>query len=268
MATNELCRFAVIPVSTVDVTVKSQDAAARDRVMKMAKENMMDSRQQTNDTFNNQAGNTQTGTTATSKQTEEWRREGEKVVDKTKHAVSEAVTETMDEARNQVTATLADQKTRAADQLSDVAHALRRTGEELNSQEHPTIAQFADAAAEQVERFSGYLKQGDLGDLWQDVRNVAQRQPELFVAGALAAGFLVGRFLKSSSGQTRRSYGNQYPYYQGSQGNYGQYQSGAAYTGSSYTGSQATGSQWSDRPASGSQDIPIAESEGGYGRQW
>jgi uncharacterized protein YgiB involved in biofilm formation len=97
---------------------------------------------------------------------------------------------------------------------------------------------------------------------------VAQRQPEIFVAGALAAGFLVGRFLKSSSGQTRRNYRSQYPYYQGSQGNYGQYQSGATYTGSQSSGSQSSGSQWDDRSAYGSQDIPIAESEGGYGRQW
>lgn len=227
----------------------------------------MNSRQQANDTFN-----TQTGATTTPTQAEEWRREGEKVVDKTKQVVGEAVTETMDEARSQVTATLADQKTRAADQLSDVAHALRRTGEELNGQEHPTIAQFADAAAEQVERFSGYLKQGDLGDLWQDVRNVAQRQPELFVAGLLAAGFLAGRFLKSSSAQTKRSNGSQYSSYQGSQGNYagnyGQSQSGAGYTGSSHTSSQATDSQRGHRSGYGSQDIPIAESEGDHGRQW
>lgn len=226
----------------------------------------MDARQQTNDNpgFQTDATNatsTQSGTqagTQAGKQTGEWRREGEKVVDKTKQAVNEAVTETMDEARHQVASTLGEQKTRAANQLSDVAHALRRTGEELNSQEHPTIAQFADAAAEQVERFSGYLKEGDVGDLWQDVRNVAQRQPELFVAGALAAGFLVGRFLKSSGGQTRRSYGSQQPYNQGFQGNYGQYQSGAGYSGS----------QWSEQPTYGSQDIPIAESEEGYGRQW
>ncbi|RIK38050.1 MAG: hypothetical protein DCC55_22265 [Chloroflexi bacterium] len=212
----------------------------------------MDSRQQTND---NPEFQTET-TTATSTQASEWRREGEKVVDKTKQAVNEAVTETMDEARHQVSATLADQKTRAADQLSDVAHALRRTGEELQSQEHPTIAQFAEAAAEQVERFSGYLKEGDIGDLWQDIRSVAQRQPELFVAGALAAGFLVGRFLKSSGSQTRRSYGGQRPYYQGSQeGAYGQ---SAGYTGS----------QWGEQSDFASQDIPIAESEGSYGRQW
>lgn len=214
----------------------------------------MDSRQQTNDKPDFQTD----ATTAISTQADEWRREGEKVVDKTKQVVSEAVSETMGEVRHQVTATLAEQKTRAADQLSDVAQVLRRTGQELHSQEHPTIAQFADAAAEQVERFSSYLKEGDLGDLWQDVRSVAQRQPELFVAGALAAGFLVGRFLKSSNAPTRRSYGSQYPSYQGTQGHHGQYQSGAAYTGS----------QWGERSAYVSQDIPIAESEGGYGRQW
>lgn len=228
----------------------------------------MDSRRQTNDSFETQRDATAGATTQTDAQSSAWRQEGEKVVDKTKRVVNEAVSETVDEARHTVTATLADQKTRAADQLSDVANALRRTGEELHSQEHPTIAQFADAAAEQVERFSSYLKQGDLGDLWQDVRNVAHRQPELFVAGALAAGFLVGRFLKSSSGRTRRDYGSQYPYYPGSQGNYGQHQSGATYTGTQYTGSQSTGSQWGDRSTYSSQDIPIAESEGGYGRQW
>lgn len=185
--------------------------------------------------------------------------DSESVLSKAKQAVNETVGDSMDEAKEQVRSTLAEQKTRAASQLEQVAGALRQTSRELSTNDQSNIAQYADVAAEQVERVSGYLKEREFGELWRDIQTVAQRQPELFVAGALAAGFLVGRFLKSSSSGGQRQYSRDY---------YGGYTSD--YTrNDSYTQAEQGYATYSGTPSgynspSGSQDIPISGMEEGY----
>jgi hypothetical protein len=196
----------------------------------------------------------------------------------------QAVTETMDEAKGQVQSTLSEQKSRAADQLSSMAGALRQTGRELENQEQP-FAQYADAAADQIERLSSYIKERDFTDLWNDLQMTARRQPELFVAGALAAGFLVGRFLKSSGRQGGYNYNQggynyntaynpgyntdynsrQYdrPMYSGEYGGqYGGQTSGQYSSQSAYgQGQSSYGSEWSRQQSSG-QDVPLQQTEG------
>ncbi|HSV28324.1 MAG TPA: hypothetical protein VLL76_02160, partial [Candidatus Omnitrophota bacterium] len=56
------------------------------------------------------------------------------------------------------------------------------------------------AAAEQLDRVSNYLRQSDWNDILVGAENFARRQPYWFVGGAVAAGFLMARFLKSSGG--------------------------------------------------------------------
>ena len=113
------------------------------------------------------------------------------------------VTEGVGEAKRQAKSTLDEQKSRAADQLGGIAGALRQTGDQLQEQDNAMVAQYAQGAADQIERFSNYLQTADVSELWRETQNLARRQPELFVAGALAGGFLLARFLKSSSTQSR-----------------------------------------------------------------
>jgi hypothetical protein len=79
-----------------------------------------------------------------------------------------------------------------------VASALRNVGQEFNERDEGTLAQYTDGLAEQIERFSGSLRDREIGSLVEDARQLAYRRPEWFVAGALAVGFAVGRFFKSS----------------------------------------------------------------------
>lgn len=116
------------------------------------------------------------------------------------------VTEGVDQAKRQAKSTLDEQKSRTAEQLGGIAGALRQTGEQLQEQDNAMVAQYAQSAADQIERFSNYLQTADVSELWRETQNLARRQPELFVAGALAGGFLLARFLKSSSAQSA-SYG-------------------------------------------------------------
>jgi uncharacterized protein YgiB involved in biofilm formation len=179
----------------------------------------------------------------------------------------------VDEAKGQVKSTLSDQKGKAAENLNQVAGVLRRTSQELASGENQAIAQYAEAAAEQVERFSGYLKNHEVGELVNDLRDVARRQPEMFVAGALAAGFLIGRFLKSSSSQVTGSSYNRGGAY--GQANYGQPSTYGAQYGDQYGstrydstqyGSSPSGATWEQSRPSTTQDIPISAQEDRYGR--
>jgi len=197
------------------------------------------------------------------------KRVGETIAGEAKQMIGESV----DEAKGQVKSTLSDQKVKAAENLEQVAGVLRRTSQELSSGENQTFAQYAEAAAEQVERFSGYLKNHEVGELASDLRDVARRQPEMFVAGALAAGFLIGRFLKSSGSQATGSSYNQGGAY--GQANYGQpsaygAQSGGQYGstqyGSTQYGSSPSGTTWEQSRPSTTQDIPISAEEDRYGR--
>jgi len=107
--------------------------------------------------------------------------------------------EVMDQARQQVQSKLGDQKDRATEGLGQVAQAFRQTGQQLRENQQESIGQYAEMAADQIERVSGYLKGQDINQLFGEVESLARRQPALFVGGAFMLGFFLSRFLKSSS---------------------------------------------------------------------
>lgn len=136
--------------------------------------------------------------------------------------------EAVQQAQHTAKAMLSEQKSAAADALGGLAQALRRTAESLQEHHEETVAYYTDAAAEQVERFSARLRDTDLNELVSGAEDYARRQPELFLGGAVALGFVLGRFLKSSG---RRYYRHELKdYASGSPARYG------AYSGSSASG--------------------------------
>ena len=101
--------------------------------------------------------------------------------------------------------------------MTPVQAALRETGQQLRNQGQGPVADYADKAADQVERFAGYLRENDVDSLLNDGRNFARRNPAVFLGGAATLGFLATRFLKSSSDE-------------GSSADYGYYRSPPAAT--------------------------------------
>jgi hypothetical protein len=91
------------------------------------------------------------------------------------------------------------QKDVAADQLENVADALRRTSGELQQSTNPQVARYIDMSADQLENFGNRLRNKNLDSLLNDTQNLARRHPGAFLAGTMAAGFIIARFLKSSS---------------------------------------------------------------------
>jgi hypothetical protein len=102
-------------------------------------------------------------------------------------------------AREQATMQVATQKERAAGILGALGTALHDASRQVREQEDAPIADSLDMAADQVERLSRMLNEQDIGQLIDTAQQFARRQPMLFLAAAIAVGFVGTRFLKSAS---------------------------------------------------------------------
>jgi ElaB/YqjD/DUF883 family membrane-anchored ribosome-binding protein len=86
----------------------------------------------------------------------------------------------------------------AGDALSQVARAVRDAGDGLREQ-RPEIAGIADTAAERVDQAATYLRQHEPQELIDSATDFARRQPALVIGGALVAGLVLGRLLRSGT---------------------------------------------------------------------
>lgn len=104
-----------------------------------------------------------------------------------------------------------DQQThRAADQLSGVASALNRAAQDISRENDGPVIHTAEQAAGRIHAVADMLRRSSMDDMVSEVEGFARRQPELFLGGVFAAGFLFARFLKSSADRrtiTRTPYG-------------------------------------------------------------
>jgi hypothetical protein len=139
-------------------------------------------------------------------------------------------------------------KRSAADQIDQVAQALNRAGEELN-QSQPTLANYASQFASSVSTFANRLRDGNMDELLSDTRELARRNPGMFLLGGVALGFALSRFLKASAeqmqaGEYSGTYTEDYSGEYGSQagdhtrGEFGtsDYAEGGSYSGATTTG--------------------------------
>jgi hypothetical protein len=115
--------------------------------------------------------------------------------------LSEAAAQASEQALSQLEA----RKAQAAEGLGSVAEALEQTSEQLRNQQQAVVPEYLHGAAETIRGAADYLKTNDVRQLVENVREVARRQPELFLGGAFVLGLLTARFLKSSGdGRARR----------------------------------------------------------------
>jgi len=91
------------------------------------------------------------------------------------------------------------QKESTIGQVGNIAHAIRSTADNLHGDGQDQIARYITMAADQLESFGSRLRQKDLDTLFNDAQNLARRAPTTFIIGSVLTGFLLARFLKSSS---------------------------------------------------------------------
>lgn len=142
----------------------------------------------------------------------------------------EQVKDMANQARDHVQELVGQQKDQAAERLGSLAEALREAGRKLNEgQKAGDFGQYADRAAQQVERLSNYLRDSDLRGFVRDTEEFARRRPEVFLGGTLIAGLMLARFLKASS----PSQGSRSGYDGGAWTGYPQSARGGSYQGQS-----------------------------------
>ena len=106
-------------------------------------------------------------------------------------------------AKDQGKAALTRQKESAAGEVDSVADALQQTADRLQQDDRATVApkigRYVGYAARQLDSVSRQLRDKDIDTLLDDAAALGRRSPAVLFAGAAVAGFLMSRFLKSSS---------------------------------------------------------------------
>lgn len=138
---------------------------------------------------------TRSGTQA-GQATEQARQQGQQLAEQARHQAGELANRGSEQVKSQ----LANQKHDASQRMVPIQTALRETAQQLRKQGQGSVGQYADTAADKVERFSSYLRETDVDQIMDEARGFARRRPALFLGGAVALGFFGTRFLKSSSG--------------------------------------------------------------------
>jgi hypothetical protein len=113
-------------------------------------------------------------------------------------AVTEQATELVTDIGHELSKTAEAQKTRGVEALRHFAHAMDGAAAELEGQS-PKASQSIHTAAQKVEQLSDTLGNRGVDGLLRDATDLARSQPVLFFGGAVAAGFALARFLKSSA---------------------------------------------------------------------
>ncbi|MEU1725246.1 hypothetical protein ACNF49_28055 [Actinomadura sp. ATCC 39365] len=102
----------------------------------------------------------------------------------------------VDELRDRVRAQSDQQSRRAAQSLREWSEDLAAMHEQAKPDS--PVTNVVRQAADQGRRAADYLDRNGLTGVVSEVQSFARRRPAAFLAGALAAGFLVGRIIKAS----------------------------------------------------------------------
>ena len=103
--------------------------------------------------------------------------------------------EFVDAARLAAESMLEEQRQQVAQKVSGIAEALRSAANSLEQSQNRALAGYVDQAADQVASIYRTVRERHWNEIVADTEDFARRQPTLFVLGAVATGFLVGRFL-------------------------------------------------------------------------
>jgi hypothetical protein len=95
--------------------------------------------------------------------------------------------------------TLEQRKLSAAARVDVIAQALERTRVQFTENDEPTLAELISRLSGTVGNLATRLREGTVEDLLDDTRAFARRNPGLFIAAGVLAGFAVARFAKASA---------------------------------------------------------------------
>ena len=154
-------------------------------------------------------------------------------------------------ARTRARSAFEHQQHRVADSIGSVAQALHQAADKLNEQNEDVVARYTDTAAQRIEQFADSLRNRNLDDLVGQAEQFARRQPEVFLGTAVATGFLIARFLRTSGSRASQRRSN-LSYGGGNTGSYGS-------TASAATAAMAARTAIRSRAANAARAMAAAE---------
>ncbi len=110
-----------------------------------------------------------------------------------KSRASQAMSSAKDEAAHRAEGA----KSSIANEMSDVARALRGATDDLRG--NSTSKRTVDWVADRLDGMSQAIQNRDTSQLMNEVSGYAKRNPALFLGGAALVGFAISRFAKASS---------------------------------------------------------------------
>ncbi|MBN1236961.1 MAG: hypothetical protein JXB36_00595 [Gammaproteobacteria bacterium] len=91
-------------------------------------------------------------------------------------------------------------KHRTADRAEEIAEAIESTARDLESGDGDSaFSGYGRSMASMMRRFAGGLREQEIEDFASELAGFARRNPGSFLAGSVALGFGVSRFLKATS---------------------------------------------------------------------
>jgi ElaB/YqjD/DUF883 family membrane-anchored ribosome-binding protein len=103
------------------------------------------------------------------------------------------------QARERMRSQIDQRTTDAGEQISSQAGDIRTVAEQLRGQGKDKPAQLAEQAADRVERVASYMTESDADRMLRDAESFARQRPWAVIAGGMALGMALSRFLKASS---------------------------------------------------------------------
>lgn len=146
-----------------------------------------------------------------------------------------------DNARREASTYAEGQKNYAADQISGIASAFERVGDELRSGEQSWAGRYAGDMAHRLQDMADRTRNSSLDEIVGDVEQFGRERPAAFLSAAALLGFAASRFLKASSHRRYRPGSDRY--------------SSSAYAGDPYYAARGDGMS-GDGISDGSYDAP------------
>lgn len=104
--------------------------------------------------------------------------------------------------REGATSFFEEQRNRAASEIAALGDMLRQSAQCIDQTSSTNIGHYAEEAATEIRQFADRLRTRSLGAMADDVEAFARNWPATFMAAAVGAGFLAGRFLISATSRS------------------------------------------------------------------
>lgn len=123
---------------------------------------------------------------------------GTKAVRQAGEKLKGATKQLAEDAKERGKGVMSEQIRHVAAPVHEIARAMHNTANSLESENSRQLSQYAHLAAERIDEFATRLEAADVDEFIGRMSDYARQHPAVFFGGAVAAGFALSRFLKSS----------------------------------------------------------------------